>query len=395
MTEALRVLRNVRIGDDFLAGIAVLLSILMLLSALSSGEPSDWRYFALSIGFVITLLFNRAYARLAGFGSLALLTAWQLNWVSQLPENSGYAPYLAVAPLAIYNITRYSGLRWGRIAGVWCALGSLISPFSFTMVDGNWVYPDRWELLQSLAFHWFAIFGVYMWAARARAQGIRVQREREQDLLAARQREHNDIAREIHDVLAHSLTLMNVQANAGLIAGKQDNQAALAALTSIKETSAESLAEVRAMIGSLRDVEIGNKVWASPEGFVSESRGVIEDFRSTGINVVLAPKDVLPEVQGLPPRILLALHRVLVEGLTNVLRHQGSESTVMVKILRNPKAISLNVLSTGAYTATQEGSGTGLVGLQERLKSLGGQLSATPSGSNSFKLQAVIPLVSN
>lgn len=232
------------------------------------------------------------------------------------------------------------------------------------------------------------------------AEGIRTRRERWEQLgrsIAERkqtevQAERVRIARELHDVLAHSLSQINVQASVGLHLAERQPETAAAALASIKETSKIALDEVRAVLGVLR-AEGGADPAAPlvPEPDLSRLPGLVASVSSQGIAVTL--DDRLARVPS--AAIQLAVYRIVQESLTNVVRHSQARSA-LVTLAEQSGALSLTISDDGhgARSESVEADapgGRGLLGMQERAELLGGTL-ITDSGPDGFTVSAAIPL---
>ena len=215
--------------------------------------------------------------------------------------------------------------------------------------------------------------------AEARA---RLRARRQSEVQAERVR----IARELHDVLAHSLSQINVQAGVGLhLIDKQPEKAA-DALASIKETSKTALDEVRSVLGILRS-EAGADAPLVPEPDLSRLEGLAASVIAQGVDVVLT--NALTDV---PKPTQLALYRIVQESLTNVVRHaEASRATVDLAIEKGSYVVTVTDNGKGAGGSSE--GGRGLLGMRERAELLGGKLEAgTVAGG--FRVRATIPMAS-
>jgi signal transduction histidine kinase len=235
------------------------------------------------------------------------------------------------------------------------------------------------------------------------AEGLRTRSERVAEYrrsVATRrqtevQAERVRIARELHDVLAHSLSQINVQASVGLhLMDKQPDKAA-DALASIKETSKTALDEVRSVLGVLR-AETGGEPGAPlvPEPDLSRLAGLAASVTSQGVEVTLDAR-----VGDVPQATQLAIYRIVQESLTNVVRHAGaSRATVIID--ETPGSYRVTVTDDGAGPAAagpadaaggRPAGGRGLLGMHERAELLGGTLDAAPLPGGGFRVSAAIP----
>ena len=202
------------------------------------------------------------------------------------------------------------------------------------------------------------------------------------------QAERVRIARELHDVLAHSLSQINVQAGVGLHLMDKQPEKAKAALASIKESSRNALDEVRSVLGILR-AEGGADPSAPlvPEPDLSRLTGLAASIAAQGVTV-----DVRNTIKIAPSAgAQLALYRIAQESLTNVLRH--AKATAVTLIAREEEGdYLLEVTDNGTGTPPhQDTGGRGLLGMHERAELLGGGLTAAPLAGGGFRVSARIP----
>lgn len=214
---------------------------------------------------------------------------------------------------------------------------------------------------------------------QAQAQ-LRLDSERAAALAAAEERER--IAREIHDILAHTLTVLVVQTGATKRLVQRDPPRAAAQLDLIAQLARDGLAEVRRSIHALRS--------ADEEGLPA-LRALVEAFGTrTGVACTFAAADDLPP---LPPAASKALYRVLQEALTNAVRH-GNATAIVVTLKHDGECLLLTVQDNGVGGAAPPpvvGGGNGLPGAAERLSQLGGTLAAAPAPEGGFRVSAALP----
>jgi signal transduction histidine kinase len=231
-------------------------------------------------------------------------------------------------------------------------------------------------------------------AVLAAAELLRVRREqwareRAERAAAAGRRageERLRIARELHDVLAHSLSVINVQAGAGLALLDSDPEQARAALATIKTTSKEALGEIRQVLDTLRSP--GDAPRAPAPG-LDRLPDLVEQAGAAGLSVEVTTEG---RSRPLPPGADLAAFRILQEALTNVVRHSGSR-TARIRIAWRPGALRLDVDDDGPATAPAGPTGgNGLAGMRERAAALQGTLTAGPTPEGGFHVQATLPL---
>nr|WP_031487352.1 sensor histidine kinase [Streptomyces bicolor] len=226
-------------------------------------------------------------------------------------------------------------------------------------------------------------------AIRERAE--RAERTREEEARRRVAEERLRIARDLHDVVAHHIALVNVQAGvAAHVMDKRPDQAK-EALAHVREASRSALNELRATVGLLRQS-------GDPEAPTEPAPGLerldelVGTFRSAGLQVEVARAD-----QGttLPAAVDLAAYRVIQEALTNVQKHAGPDAKAEVSVVRVGPNIEITVLDDGSGDDdTIEGGGHGLLGMRERVTALRGTLTTGPRYGGGFRVHAILPVKS-
>jgi signal transduction histidine kinase len=228
---------------------------------------------------------------------------------------------------------------------------------------------------------------VATWAV---AEALRSRRELQRDQVrAAVTEERLRIARELHDVVAHSMSLIAVQAGVGAHVIRTDPAAAEQSLDVIADTSRRALEQTRSMLGMLREeAEDGTR---PPTQGIDDLPALLADVRAAGLEVELARSGPVP---ALDAAASLAAYRIVQESLTNVIKHSGaSRATLRVDV--TDQAVALEVIDPGpARPASHPGrSGHGLVGLDERARLVGGSLEYGARGDG-FRVRATLPVSS-
>ncbi|MFF8730539.1 sensor histidine kinase [Streptomyces sp. NPDC015171] len=230
------------------------------------------------------------------------------------------------------------------------------------------------------------VLAVVALAELARVRREQWARERADRAEAARRRADEErlrIARELHDVLAHSISVINVQASMGLALLDSDPEQARSALTTIKAASKEALGEVRQVLGALRAPGAAPR---APAPGLDRLPELVEQAAAAGLTV---------ETEGEPPRLPpgagLAAFRIVQEALTNVVRHSGSRHA-RVRVGYGDGVLRLRIDDDGPATgADAGGGGNGLAGMRERAAALGGTIEAGPRPDGGFRVLAVLP----
>ncbi len=296
------------------------------------------------------------------------------------------APVVLVLVAAVFSVARYERRPWafaGLPLGMALALvGSASDPRETLASSWTW----------SLNVIW--IFGIGLWLSDSDRRVEATRRQAEADARAAAAEERLRVARDLHDVLAHSLSLMVVQAEVADELLDGDPAGARRAVGHVQEVGRAALRETRSVLGLLRD--------PSDSAGLAHLPALAAAFRDAGLPVLL---DVDTGVD-LAPEADATAYRVVQEALTNALRHAGGPQT-RVGVLRRDGAVHVRVEndaprpgaavgsggpgSAGPSVAAGGGPSHGLLGMRERVESCGGRLSAGPLAAGGFVVEAVLP----
>jgi signal transduction histidine kinase len=219
-------------------------------------------------------------------------------------------------------------------------------------------------------------------AERSESRVSTLESEREAVLREERAR----IARELHDVIAHSVSVIVVQAGAAEPLVDEDPDQAREALRSIRSTASEALGEMRGLLGILRTT--GDELVLSPQPSVAQLEPLLAQTRGAGLEVEL---HIEGEPRALPPGLDLAAYRIVQEALTNTRRH-GRASRADVALRYAPSALEVEVVDDGAARAVSgSNGGHGLVGMRERVGLYHGTLDVGARDGGGFVVRAVLP----
>lgn len=222
---------------------------------------------------------------------------------------------------------------------------------------------------------------------RARRLYLQAQlREREERALTAVADERNRIARELHDVIGHSVSVMTVQASAVRRLMRADQSRERAALETVEATGREALAEMRRMVGVLRSAS-GAPDLAPPPTLEQLDR-LVDNFRTAGLQVDV---ETAGQPVPLPPGLDLTAYRLVQEALTNTLRHAAATRAV-VRLEYRPEVLVLSVRDDGRGPGDSGSAGHGLTGMRERVAVFGGGLTAGAAPGGGYELCAELPL---
>ncbi|MCB0911153.1 MAG: sensor histidine kinase [Propionibacteriaceae bacterium] len=311
---------------------------------------------------------------------------------------------LVAVPVVAYSVARWIPGQPARIVVVIGSIGSVLGPMRWVLDDlGN---PSLRQII-TLGLAWFVCMGLVITpyaigrrvreSSEAHQDRVAVAEERYRTMLLERDQEtrlaesrvRTQIARELHDIVAHSLSVMIVQAEGGRALAAKKPEAATQALTTIAETGREALSEMRRILGVLREgPEASDRADFAPAPRLTD---IPELVARTSDRVQLA-------VHGQPPRVSQALeltvYRVVQEALTNFLKHAGPQATAMVTITYGMREIAIDVLDNGVASpsAVPQNPGHGLRGMHERVASMGGRLLTRARPSGGFQVTAVLPI---
>jgi signal transduction histidine kinase len=239
---------------------------------------------------------------------------------------------------------------------------------------------------------WTIAFGVgrkSMEADEARERAVRAEREREEQARTAVAEERARIARELHDVVGHSVSVMTVQASGVRRLLRPDQEREREALLTVERTGREALAEMRRMVGVLRRPEEAPAL--APQPSLEHLERLVEHARESGLPVRLRVEGDAVE---LPPGLDLTAYRLVQEGLTNALKHANATQAEVI-VNYSGEHVEVVVSDDGHGVAGSDGGGGhGLVGMRERVSVYGGELDAGPRPEGGYRLRARLPLAS-
>ncbi|MFT4189247.1 MAG: sensor histidine kinase [Aeromicrobium sp.] len=365
--------RATRLFDLTLAGSLTLGSLVMI-------ELGVWE-----LVFSLTQtapLFWRRSRPVAAFAVVAASSAAQIL-VVDIPI-WGQAAF----PVALYSVARFATAPAGRAALGVGLMATLVSSWVWTHTFNEDV-PDAyrtevaWSDITPLVLTTGAIT-VSAWALGAQRR-IREAYERtlvEHALMTAAQ-ERARVAREMHDVVAHGLSVMVVQADGARYAAERDPDVAVGALETIATTGREALGEMRRLLGLLRGTE---EAGTAPQPGLTDLPALLAAQPQPVTTDLPEP---LPEVV---PGVGLTLYRVVQESLTNVRKHAGPRAEASVALTVEPGAVVVEVADDGHGTASSAPPGLGLVGMRERVEARDGTLEAGPRPGGGWRVRARLPL---
>ncbi|GAB2920792.1 sensor histidine kinase [Nonomuraea fastidiosa] len=354
--------------------------------------PGLGGYLGLTALLLLPLLWR--HRPVLSFAAIALVSFGQwLAGLAPMPAN------LAVL-VALYAVAYRCRFRWAMAA-------CLVAELGVAMVMINWDDPGLGLFFSSSIFVvtiWLS--GLYASTRRRYLESLeeraeRAERERDQQARMAAAAERARIARELHDVVAHNVSVMVVQADGAGYALDTDVEQARTAVKAISATGRAALAEMRRLLGVLRKTEDDSQE-AEPGKAASERAGAADYYPQPGLAQLdeLVATFAVPatlRVSGDPARLpegqQLAVYRIVQEALTNVLKHGGPGASATVEIDVSGGDVQVRVTDDGrGAAASHAGGGHGLIGMRERAGMYGGAVSAGPRRGGGFEVVARLPL---
>ena len=333
---------------------------------------------------VIPLLWRRSHPSL-----VLLLVAGAFAARELIGFNAGIAGLGLL--VAMYSVAAYEQRARRLVFLVVAGLG-FVAGFVVFGVTGN---PRSFAITVPSVFFVAAwLIGDYLrtrraYVAQLEERAARLERERDQDRRLAADEERTRIARELHDVVAHDVSVIAIQAGAARAVQLSKPDAAAKALGLIETTARETLVELNRLLGVLRSSN-GATPDRSPQPGIGQLAGLVEELRAAGLEV---DARVEGEPQPLPPALDLSAYRILQEATTNVLKHARAHR-VDIRVHYTQAMLALDVRDDGPGGGGDpaSSSGHGLIGMRERVALFGGQLRAGRDPAGGFSVHARLPL---
>jgi signal transduction histidine kinase len=291
---------------------------------------------------------------------------------------SVFGEYVAIT-LIIYTVAAHEPLARAIAGGLLIVVGIVLHDLpSSEYGSASGIASD----LTTPVAAWFV--GRAVRISRGRAVTARKEGVEMADRAVADERRH--IARELHDVVTHSLGVVVLQAQGAnrFLDGREPEVAQ--ALEAIERSGRSSLVEMQRLLGLLRDEDEGASL--APQPRVAELPGLTEQLRAAGLDVDLVVEGTPTELE---PAVDLSAYRIVQEALTNTIKHAGASSARVVVHYR-PRALELEITDNGRANGSGGGSGRGLVGMRERAAFFGGHLEHGPMPDRGYRVFARLPL---
>ncbi|MEV8589515.1 histidine kinase [Streptomyces sp. NPDC051180] len=342
------------------------------------GVPT-WLVVALSLALSLPLFWRRSHPTTA----LAVMAA--AAFVSEASGASLQAAYLQTLPL--FHIVLSRPTRTLLLSLALTPPPLIASAIRFP--SGSWdqrVLPTLW------AYALVELLGIVVRSRREHTAGLvdrarRLEIERDQEVRLAAAAERTRIAREMHDIVGHHLSVITGLADGGRYAAARNPERATQALDAIGTTGREALTELRRLLGVLRDDD--QEAARDPQPTLADLDTLITGVRKAGLPVHLhapTPATAPP----LPPGAQLTIYRVVQEALTNTLKHAGTGATARVTLTYTPQETRTEITDDGTARATP-GQGQGLVGMRERAALYDGTLETGPLPTGGWAVTLRLP----
>lgn len=345
-----------------------------------------------SLLLVAPLVLRRRYP-------LVMMFLISISGVYTLIAMGSPPPAIVTVPMSIFSTARWVRGPTARISVLIGAIGSVAGPARWAL----YMYNPSQQILSFVLLAGLSLGLVLTcYVVGRRLQETVVARELEQQAVAERYqrmlhareqatrmaeaRARTDIARELHDIVAHSLSVMIVQAEGGRALAAKHPERSAEVLNTIAEIGREALGEMRRIVGVLRSDISPAAEYAPTPGLPD----LAEMITKAGDRVRYSGPDHFPSV---PPALGLTVYRIVQESVTNFLKHAGIDATAEVNVQLTQRFIRIMVRDDGIGAASSsDGAGSGLKGMRERVATMGGQLAAGPRVEGGYEVLALLPL---
>ncbi|HEY2314281.1 MAG TPA: histidine kinase [Streptosporangiaceae bacterium] len=370
--------RHQLLVDSVLAAVVGLFSIGQLIRGPWAGIPA-------TLLMIVPVAFRRR-APVSAFALAAIGGAIQVTTARPNPSDvailillytvAAYRPRRAsiMALLVCMGGTAVAVLEWEPVRGVDLVWRLIFSAFLFGGLELTvWILGDSMRYRRG-----------YYAALEDKAARLEAERHAQAKVAAAAERAR--IARELHDVVAHHVSVMVVQADGAGYALRADPDRAAAALQAIAGTGRQALTEMRRLLGVLRSAD--EQTALAPMPGLGELRELLDQARGAGLEVSYTLTGTPRE---LPEGAELAAYRVVQESLTNTRKHAGLAATAAVALRYEPDGLTVEVTDDGLATSSDDAGGHGLAGMRERIGMYGGTVTAGPLPGGGFGVTARLP----
>jgi signal transduction histidine kinase len=369
-------------------GVAVL-----VLAASWAGIGPQWIADPRPLDLLAVVLIGIVAGALAVRGSYRILVLVVLNAVTLAWSAAQYPGRLIIlAPLiACYNLAALRGWRWGLVGTTATALSALVATrLAFGASEPAGANASAVWMAATAGAAGTAVGYYRALLVATRAELAREAQTREEQARRRGAEERLRIARELHEVVGHTLAAISVQAGVGIHLFQRRPAQALEALTTIKQVSDQGLADVRTILGVLRADDDPDQP-RTPRGGLDQLDTLLDGVRAAGVQPQLT---IHGSARPLPAAVDLAAFRIIQESLTNVLRHACAH-TAWLDLRYEPSQVVIRILDDGSASPGEAGTigqaGHGISGMRERALALSGQFTAGAHPDGGFQVRCALP----
>lgn len=349
----------------------------------------------LTLLIILPFIFRRRYP----LAVLIVMTVAILIYRSLNIHESSFTFYALL--LAFFSAGAYGDRRWrGWVRGLTALATIGFLTYSIFFIERSWIFPLKTALSQvSVVLSDIFLFGAAWWIGdvfrirrerelELQERTVQLEHERDENARRAVLDERVRIARELHDVVAHHVSVMGIQAGAARRILKQQPEKANEVLSQIETSSRQAVAELQRLLGFLRQQSQVDEL--APQPSLKQLDILVNHMREAGLPVEVK---IEGEQQSLPPSVDLSAYRIVQEALTNTLKHAGpARATVTIRYVKN--AVELEIQDDGRGSVqieSLESNGRGLIGMRERVTLHGGEFTAGKAPGTGFIVRAKLP----
>ncbi|WP_223167565.1 sensor histidine kinase [Nonomuraea sp. SYSU D8015] len=365
--------------DGVLAGVITVVQLWPLISAQSyTGQPWHWWGYVVAIGASVPLVWRRRAP------VTVLVISLGTSALYDLAEPLANQPIWYGVLVAFYTVAAYSSPGYRMAMLIVALVGALLTVGS-------------WETALRGVVQIVAAYAIGRAAATSRAhaaaleeRAARLERERRMEAERAAERERARIARDMHDILAHAVSLMVVQAEAGPVVVRSDPARAEAAFDAIAAAGRDAMVQLRRLLGVLKEDEHAPRV---PQPTIAELPALAGQVGGTGLDVAFAESG---EPRPLAPDSAVAAYRITQEALTNIVKHSGADRAD-IRLTWEDDNLMIDITDNGPGAGRELPSGgNGLIGIRERAAACGGTATAGPRPDGAgFVVSVRLPLAAS
>lgn len=376
-------------GDIVIATFLVLLELLSLFDI--PGGVNPWAFWLVGAALLGPLVIRRRDPLLSAY--LILFAGFAQLLTHGVPTENGTDARVRLADfalgIALYTLVTYVGRKQAALYALWLALGT--AGWAVWRIGVPEAILPTLVIVVIFALCW--VLGEFMGARKA--YHVEVERrlalletERDQQARLAVGEERARIARELHDVVAHAVSVIVVHADGAAYTVRTQPELAERAINTISATGREALTELRRLLGVLRSD--GDESELVPQPSTQSLAELAERVRTIGVPVRL---DLSGDLDDLPAGVGLGIYRIVQEALTNTIKHAGTGASAEVRVARIGDRVELDISDRGSGKALANVvGGNGLIGMRERANVFGGTLQAGPEPNGGWRVHAVLPV---